>query len=122
MAVLAAYSVLTRTPLVEAPSRGCTGCYLFTVSNSGLLSVQSQPVDHALVQRQPVDHAYRHRHIPELTCGFNSSVDKAVLANSYFMGGSKIWEGGFIKKSRDGWKSPTEVQGQNPGRMSGDIL
>jgi len=112
MAVLAAYSVLTRTPLVEAPSRGCTGCYLFIVSNSGLLSVQSQPVDHA----------HRHRRTAELTCGFNSSIDKAVLANSYFMGGSKIWEGGFIKKSRDGWKSPTEVQGQNPGRMSGDIL
>ena len=72
------------------------------------------------VQRQPVDHAHRHRHNPELTCGFNSSLDKAVLANSYFMGGSRILEGGFIKNSGDGWKSLNEVQGQNPGRMSGE--
>jgi len=57
--------IRTRTPPVEAHSRGRTGCYLFTVSNSGLLSVQ----------RQPVDHAHRHRHILELTCGFNSSID-----------------------------------------------
>ena len=55
--------IITRTPPVEAPSRGHT-CYLFTVSNSGLLSVQ----------RQPVDHAHRHRHTPELACGFNSSI------------------------------------------------
>ena len=53
--------ILTRKP----PSRGRTGCYLFTVSNSGLLSMQ----------REPVDHAHRHRHIPELTSGFNSSID-----------------------------------------------
>jgi len=33
-------------------------------TNSGVLSVQ----------RQPVDHAHRHRHILELTCDFNSSI------------------------------------------------
>jgi len=32
--------------------------------------VQCQPV-----QRQPVYHGHRHQHIPELTCGFNSSTD-----------------------------------------------
>jgi len=36
------------------------------------------------------------------------------------MGGSRILEGGFIKNSGDGWKSLNEVQGQNPGRMSGE--
>jgi len=30
--------------ILERPSRGCTGCYLFTVSNSGLLSVQGHPI------------------------------------------------------------------------------
>jgi len=47
----------TRTPPVENRSQGLT--------NSGVLSVQ----------RQPVDHAHRHRHILELTCDFNSSID-----------------------------------------------
>jgi len=54
--------IWSRTPTVEAE---LVVTYVFTVSDSGLLSVQ----------RQPVDHAHRHRHILELTCGFNSSID-----------------------------------------------
>jgi len=42
-------------------------CYLFTVSNSGLLSVQ---------RPRPASHAhFHHSHIPELICGVNSSID-----------------------------------------------
>jgi len=40
---------------------------LFTVSNSGLLSVK---------RLRPASHAhFRHSHIHELICGFNSSID-----------------------------------------------
>jgi len=39
-------------------------------SRTGLLSVQ----------RQPVDHAHRHRHVPELTCDFNSSIDLCIAS------------------------------------------
>jgi len=55
--------VWTRTPL----SRGrLTRCYLFTVSNSGLLSMQ---------RLRPASRAnFRHSHIPELICGVNSSI------------------------------------------------
>jgi len=53
---------MTRTPPVEASSRGR--------SNSGLLSVQ----------RKPVDHAHHHWHILELTCDFNSSRDVESVA------------------------------------------
>ena len=48
----------------KAPSRGRTSCYLFTVSNSGLLSVQCQPVDHA--------HRHSPTHCVTDTCGVNS--------------------------------------------------
>jgi len=42
-------------------------CYLFTVSNSGLLSAQ---------RPRPASPAhFRHSHIPELICGVNSSID-----------------------------------------------
>ena len=42
-------------------------CYLFTVSDSGLLSVQ---------RPRPASPAhFRHSHIPKLICGFNSSID-----------------------------------------------
>jgi len=42
-------------------------CYLFIVSNSGLLSVQ---------RPRPASHAhFRHSYIPELICGVNSSID-----------------------------------------------
>jgi len=44
-----------------------TCCYLFTVSNSGLLSVQRP--------RPASDAHFRHSHIPELICGVNSSID-----------------------------------------------
>ena len=47
-----------------------TGCYLFTVSNSGLLSVQ-RPARHR--------HCFRHWHIPELISGVHSSSDFAVF-------------------------------------------
>ena len=41
-------------------------CYLLTVSNSSLLSVQ---------RPRPASHAhFRHSHIPELICGVNSST------------------------------------------------
>ena len=40
---------------IESPSRGRIGCYLFTVSNSCLPSLQRQPVTD--------------------TCGFNNSID-----------------------------------------------
>jgi len=38
----------------NAPSRRRTGCYLFTVSNSGLLSVQCQPVTDTLQSPSPI--------------------------------------------------------------------
>jgi len=42
-------------------------CYLFTVSSSGLLSLQ-RPL--------PASHAhFRHSHIPAFICGVNSSID-----------------------------------------------
>jgi len=42
-------------------------CYLFIVSNSGLLSVQ---------RPRPASHAhFRHSYIPELISGVNSSID-----------------------------------------------
>jgi len=42
-------------------------CYLFTVSNSGLLSVQ---------RPRPASHAhFCHSHVPELICGVNRSID-----------------------------------------------
>jgi len=47
---------ITRKP----PRPGRTGCYLFTVSNSGLLSVQRQPVTNTAF-------------VPG-TCGFNNSI------------------------------------------------
>jgi len=53
--------LLLNLVILESPSRGSTGCYLFTVSNSGLLSVQRQPVtDTASVTD---------------TCGFVNSID-----------------------------------------------
>jgi len=48
-----------------------TCCYLFTISSSGLLFVQ---------RLRPASHAhFRHSHIPELICGFNSSIDNGNL-------------------------------------------
>ena len=42
-------------------------CYIFTVSNLGLLSMQ---------RPRPASHAhFLHSHIPELICGVNSSID-----------------------------------------------
>jgi len=47
-----------------------TCCYLFTVSNSGLFSVQ---------RPRPASHAhFRPSHIPELICGVNSSIDLLI--------------------------------------------
>ena len=49
-------------------------CYLFTVSNSGLLSVQ---------RPRPASHAhFCHSHIPEIVCGVNSSID-SVFTDLY---------------------------------------
>jgi len=42
-------------------------CYLITVSNSGLLSVQRP--------RPAIQPHFRHSHIPELICGVDSSID-----------------------------------------------
>jgi len=60
------YSGATRGDMSHRQSPyGC--CYLFTVSNSGLLSMQ---------QPRPASHAhFCHSHIPGLICGVNSSID-----------------------------------------------
>jgi len=48
--------------------------YLFTVSNSGLLSVQ---------RPRPASHAhFRHSHIPELIFGVNSSTDAMLISKA----------------------------------------
>jgi len=55
--------------LLERPQSRPHWFYLFTVSKSCLLSMQRQPVDHAL--------RHRHRHIFRYRqpCGFNNSID-----------------------------------------------
>ena len=46
-------------------------CYLFTVFNSGLLSVQ---------RPRPANQVhFRHSQIPEFICGFNSSIDRCIF-------------------------------------------
>jgi len=72
--------------VLESPSRGrsdhfsniiadrefSSGCYLFTVSNWGLISVTKRV---STTPSQPRPLPSRHLHIPELTYGFNNSND-----------------------------------------------
>jgi len=51
-------------------------CYLFAFCNSGLLSMQRP--------RKANHEHFRHSHIPELICGFNSSIDWQSAVDSVF--------------------------------------
>jgi len=74
-------AICCQSTYVHKPAIVKLSCYLFTVSNSGLFSVQlPRPASQSrLLSMQrpcPVSHAhFRYSHIPELICGVNSSTD-----------------------------------------------
>jgi len=96
---LESFFSITRTPpveaaLLEAHSRGRTGCYLFIVFSSRLLPMQWQPADHAL--REVPAHAARAPCTPNFVthrqhCGVNTTTTTTVLRT--FFPGLPRWAG-----------------------------